>query len=219
MAASADPFIVDSTSRLRHLLHAGFGDYVERTRDWRTVRAACSALKKIGRVQSTSAEQNLEAKKIVTGDLIDSLAIVVRGDWLSSESLDDTKAWCCAAEQAIDAIFSISAEPDKVATDIVRALHHSTFESVMEEDADSPLPPARFFFVLGHVAMNLLLYVRERRGEERRGLGRARRRGSERARRRGSERARRRGSERARRRGSGRARGSGQLAPFPPVLL
>ena len=160
MAASADPSIVDSTSRLRHLHQAGFGDYVERTRDWRTVRAACAALKKIGRVQDSADEQEAEAKVIVVGDIIESLATVVRGDWLSDE-VDDTKRWCCAAEQAVDAIFKISSAPDKVVKDVVSCMHHTTFESVMEEDIDSPLPLARFFFVLGHVAMNLLLYTED----------------------------------------------------------
>ena len=127
MAAAADPAIVDSTSRLRHLLQAGFGGYVERTRDWKTARAAAAALKKIGRVQATAADLDLEAKAIVVGDLIDSLSAVARGDWLS-EDVEDTKRWCCAAEQAVDAIFSIAEAPDKTAAEIVKAMHRATFE-------------------------------------------------------------------------------------------
>ena len=51
MGASSDPSIVDSASRLRHLLVAGLGDYTEENRDWATAKSAAYALQRVSRVK------------------------------------------------------------------------------------------------------------------------------------------------------------------------
>ena len=81
--ASADPSLVDSTSRLKHLQEAGFGEYVEKNRDWKTARAAAVALQKIGRIQEQVEKGG--AKDIIIDNLIEACKTVVRGDWINTE--------------------------------------------------------------------------------------------------------------------------------------
>ncbi len=153
MAGSADRSIVDSASRLRLLFEAGLGDYTEEHRDWKVARAAACALQRVGRAQVDASS----AKYIVLEQIIERLCMVARGDWCLDNSTKDTLTWFSAAEQALVALFVISPEPEIACAEIIQGMATSTFG----DDVSSchSLRLARFFFVLGHIALKLLVYT------------------------------------------------------------
>ncbi|GMH55568.1 hypothetical protein TrST_g6467 [Triparma strigata] len=154
MASSADASIVDSSSRLRHLCESGFGSYVETRKDYSVARSAARALMKVGRI-----EPGNEAKRMIGEDIIEGLCAVIRGDWIDDnvDGADTTRKWFGAAEDSINALFSFASEPDFHASEMIKSMSMSTFS----EDETSPLRLARFLFVLGHVAIKLLLYTEQ----------------------------------------------------------
>jgi condensin complex subunit 1 len=160
MAGSADRSIVDSASRLRLLLEAGLDDYTEENRDWKTARAAACALQRVDRTQVDPAS----AKYIVLEQLIERLCMVARGDWCVDGSTKDTLAWFSAAEQAIVALFVIAPEPEVACAEIIQGMTASTFG----DECCHSLRLARFFFVLGHIALKLLVYTESISGAVRR---------------------------------------------------
>jgi condensin complex subunit 1 len=160
MAGSADRSIVDSASRLRLLFEAGLGDFTEEHRDWKTARAAACALQRVGRAHVDPSS----AKYIVLEQIIERLCMVARGDWCVDENTNDTLAWFSAAEQAIVALFVISPEPEIACAEIIQGMATSTFD----DDECHSLRLARFFFVLGHIAMKLLVYTESLSGSVRR---------------------------------------------------
>jgi len=165
MGAGADPGLVDSLSRLRLLLDAGFGENVEESRDWSSVRSAALALQKIGHVQ-TNLEEN-SAKAIVLDQLIEALSAVTRGDWCHDDSTLDTNGWFGAAEQCINAIVSICENPEEICSNIVKSMEKSILRNTTESTISSTRL-ARLFFVLGHVAIKLLVFTEELCGAVRR---------------------------------------------------
>ena len=80
-------------------------------------------------------------------------------------SESDTRAWFGAAEDSINSLFSLACQPEKHAAQIVRLLAESAFG----EDEVDPLVLARFFFVLGHVAVRSLLYAEKLTKEVKKG--------------------------------------------------
>ena len=156
MASSADPGIVDSLSRLRLLLDTGFGDRCHESRDWASMRSAAIALQKIGRIGAEVKENS--AKSIVLEQLVDSLSCVVRGDWCRDNVENDTLMWFSACEQAINAIVAVCKNPEHVCAEIVRSLEESVLRG---STLISPLRLSRLFFVLGHIAIKLLVYSEE----------------------------------------------------------
>ena len=90
-------------------------------------------------------------------DLINErLVAVARGDWCN-DTEEDTNAWFCAAEQAINAIFTISPAPEKVSMEILLGHQQCIFGDGSNESHSLRL--SRFFFVLGHIALKLLIYT------------------------------------------------------------
>lgn len=90
-------------------------------------------------------------------DLINErLVAVARGDWCD-DTEEDTNAWFCAAEQAINAIFTISPAPEKVSMEILLGHQQCIFGDGSKESHSLRL--SRFFFVLGHIALKLLIYT------------------------------------------------------------
>jgi len=166
MGASADATIVDTAARLRLLLEKGIGDSVEEEHDWSTIRSAARALQRIARPDSDP----LSARSIVLEQIIERLGAVARGDWCVDENESDTLLWFSAAEQAIDAIFVVSCEPEKDSAEILRGLEASTFGFGQGERYPTchSLRLSRFFFVLGHIALKLLVYTEEVNGSVRR---------------------------------------------------
>ena len=162
MVGGEDREVLDSTSRLRCLCEAGFGD----TADWEGARAAAVAVSNLGRVEDETEEGS--PKNLVARDIIDGLKRVVRADWVRTNPAHaelDTRAWFGAAEDSINALFSIAGQPEKHAAQIVKLLAEATFG----EDEVDPLVLARFFFVLGHVAIRSLLYAEKLTKEVKKG--------------------------------------------------
>lgn len=156
MAASADAKIVDSAYRLQNLYDAGLGDYTEEHRDWNTARSAANALQRVGRAKVDPSS----ARYIILDLITERLVSVARGDWCEDGNQEDTNAWFSAAEQAINAIFTISPAPEKVAFEILMGHQTAIFGSPENpcQSTDS-LRLSRFFFVLGHIALKLLIYT------------------------------------------------------------
>ena len=154
MAASADRSIVDSKSRLKLLLDSALGDYTEERRDWMSARAAAMALQRIERAQVDLSC----AKYLVLERIVERLCEVARGDWCSDTSDRDTLQWFSAAEQVIGAIFVICPEPEVACSEIIRGMHAQTL-GCTEADECHPFRLARFFHVLGHIALKLLVYT------------------------------------------------------------
>jgi condensin complex subunit 1 len=155
MGASADKSIIDSKSRLKLLLDSCLGDDTEHVKDWRLARTSACALQKIDR----AVPDEECAKYLVLERILEQLATVVRGDWCSDDDRD-TLEWFSASEEAVKALFVISPNPEEACSDIVRVLYASTFRNV-EGSACHSLRLARFFHVLGNIALNLLCYTEE----------------------------------------------------------
>lgn len=160
MGAGADRSIVDSKSRLKLLLDAGLGDYMQDRRDWRLAGAAATALQRIGRPKVDPTD----AKYLVLERIMEELCAVARGDLCNDDNKDDTLKWFSAAQEAIKALFTICPEPEKACSEIIVAMHRATFE----EDSCHSLRLARFFHVLGQIALNLLVYTEALSGSVRR---------------------------------------------------
>jgi len=156
MGSSADKSIVDSKSRLKLLLDFCLGDYAEEKKDWKLVRATSCALQKAER----AVVDEECAKYLVLERIIEQLCAVTRGDWCSDDRKRDTLQWFSAAEEAIKALFVISPCPEKACAEIVRGMYLTTFRNNQESQCHS-LRLARFFHVLGNVALNLLCYTEE----------------------------------------------------------
>lgn len=156
MGATADSRIVDSASRLRHLLQAGLGDYTEEHRDWASAKSAAYALQRVSRVKPDLSS----AKFLVLEQIVERLSIVIQGDWCDDESENDTLAWFGAAEEAINAIFAICPAPDQVSKLIIIAMQGSTFgdANANSEHFCHSLRLSRFFFVISHISLKLLVY-------------------------------------------------------------
>lgn len=165
MGASADRSIVDSASRLKLLLESGVGEEVEESRDWKTMRSAAYVLQ---RVQAPT--DPLSAKALVLEQIVERLGFVVRGDWCRDTNSHDTEQWFAATEHAISALFVVCLEPELECAEIIRTMSASIFgsENMEETDSCSDVRLARFFFVLGHVALKILVYTEGVSGSVRR---------------------------------------------------
>jgi len=160
MAASADRSIVDSKSRLKTLLDVALGDATEERRDWKMASAASVALQCVARAE---VDQTC-AKYLVLERIIEQLCAVTRGDWCIDNNERDTLEWFSAAEQALGALFVVSPQPEVSCADIIRGMHMQTFSAT----ECHPLRLARFFHVLGHIALKLLVYTEALSGTVRR---------------------------------------------------
>lgn len=157
MAAGADEkgrVLVDSKSRLKLLLDSCLGEHAEEHKDWKLVRAASCALQKVDRALVDEGC----AKYLVLERILEQLAVVCRGDWCIDEQHQDTLQWFSASEEAIKAVFKISPFPEESCSEIVRGMFVQTFKTGTGSDCHS-LRLARFFHVLGNVALNLLCYT------------------------------------------------------------
>ncbi|CAJ1944395.1 unnamed protein product [Cylindrotheca closterium] len=163
MAANTDSSIVDSKSRLKTLLDVALGDETEERRDFGVVRAAAIALQRIERAQVDPTC----AKYLVLERIMEQLCAVARGDWCVDLNEKDTMEWFSASEEAISALFIISPSPEICCADIIRGMHAQTLGSGSVEKCN-PLRLARFFHVLGHIALKLLVYTEALSGTVRR---------------------------------------------------
>lgn len=154
MGAGADKSIVDSKSRLKVLLDSGLGDYTEDHKNW---KLACASAYALQRVERAVVNPNC-AKYLVLDLLMEQLCAVARGDWCVDECKKDTLEWFAAAEESIKALFKISPYPERSCSEIIRGMYQTTFVQ-SEDDMCHSLRLARFFHVLGSIALNLLCYT------------------------------------------------------------
>ena len=117
-----------------------------------TARSASCALQRVARAKVDPSS----AKYIILDLINERLVAVARGDWCD-DTEEDTNAWFCAAEQAINAIFTISPAPEKVSMEILLGHQQCIFGDGSRESHSLRL--SRFFFVLGHIALKLLIYT------------------------------------------------------------
>lgn len=164
MAAHADKSIIDSKFRLKTLLDTALGDYTESRRDWQVARAAAIALQHVERAQVNPSC----AKYLVLERIMEQLCSIARGDWCIDGNGRDTTEWFSAAEEAIAAVFVIAPEPEAACADIIRGMYSQTLNDTSVSEVH-PLRLARFFHVLGHIALKLLVYTEALSGVVRRG--------------------------------------------------
>ena len=166
MGAKANPSILDSASKLRTLLDSGLGDHTEESRDWKTARAASCLLQNMTPIKPDPHS----AKYLVIEMILERLCVIVHGDWCDDADSKDTKAWFGAAEQAINAIFILSHEPENICKMIIRVLEATTFGFGTESPHQTchSLQLCRFFFVVSHMALKLLVYTETLSGSVRR---------------------------------------------------
>lgn len=165
MAANADRGIIDSKSRLKTILDTALGDYTEENRDWRIAYSGALALQRVerARVDPTCA------KYLVLERIIEQLCAIGRGDWCVDNIERDTLEWFATSEQVIAALFIISPEPEISCAAIIRGMHAQTLGSdTSSVEECHPLRLARFFHVLGHIALKLLVYTEALSGAVRR---------------------------------------------------
>jgi condensin complex subunit 1 len=168
MAATSDRGIVDSKSRLKMISDHALGDYTEEHRDWKLAHSGALALQRVERAEVDTTS----AKYLVLEYIIEQLCAIARGDWCIDTVERDTLGWFSAAEQVISAIFIIAPEPEVCCADIIRGMHNITLgngTSTVEEC--HPLRLARFFHILGHIALKLLVYTEALSGSVRRANG------------------------------------------------
>ena len=182
MGAGADRTIIDSKSRLKLLLDSGFGamhqpatstNFAEidddnsptllPTNHWAIGRAAAICLQRIERAQVDPTD----AKYLVLERIIDELSILSQGNMCLDDSEKDTLQWFSTAEHSIKALFVISPEPEIVCKNIVVQMCQTTFQDGF--NSIHSLRLARFFYVLGQIAISLLVYTEALSGSVRRG--------------------------------------------------
>ena len=161
MGAGADRSIVDSKSRLKLLLDAGLGDMTRQTNNWKLAGASAVALQRIARAEVDPSD----AKYLVLERIMEELCTICRGEWCNDEEKNDTLQWFSASEQAIKALFVISPEPELACKEIITGMYNSTFR----ESTAHSLRLARFFHILGQIALNLLVYTEALTSSVRRG--------------------------------------------------
>ena len=153
MGASADLSLIDSKSRLKFLLDSGLGEFMQEKKDWRLAKAAAIVLQRMNRARVDPSD----AKYLVLEHIMQELSAVTRGDLCGDSNKQDTLSWFSAAEESIKALFVIAPEPEILCRDIIMGMSNMTFQE--GETTCHPLRLARFFHVLGHIALNLLVYT------------------------------------------------------------
>lgn len=162
MGAGADRSIIDSKSRLKLLLDAGLGEMLQESNNWKLGGAAAICLQRIARAQVDPSD----AKYLVLERIMEELCNICRGDWCHDDDTNDTLQWFSTAEHAIKAIFVISPEPEVACKNIIVGMYNTTLREGITSVHSLRL--ARFFHVLGQIALNLLVYTEALSGSVRR---------------------------------------------------
>lgn len=163
MGAGADRSIIDSKSRLKLLLDAGLGDTMKEFHSWKLAGAASICLQRIARAQVDASD----AKYLILERILEELCSICRGDLCQDDDAKDTLQWFSAAEHAITAIFVISNEPEVACKNVLVGMYEATMGGGVSTVHSLRL--ARFFHVLGHTALNLLVYTEALSASVRRG--------------------------------------------------
>ena len=151
MGAAADRSLVDSKSRLKLLLDSCLGDFRKEQNDWGLAAAGATVLQRVsrGKVDPT------DAKYLVIERIIEELCLIACGEDCKDGSEDDTRRWFSAADTSIKALFVVAPHPEGACAEIIRSMQARVFGG----DACPTLRLARFFHVLGQIALHLLVYT------------------------------------------------------------
>ncbi len=175
MGAKANSALVGSPDRMKCLLECGLGKHTQKCHDWPTVMATCRVL------QQCSLPAGADSSEAPIFDAcILKLVHFLQGQWSvplnnysTIEEIRNADAemqhWFAAAEQAISVIFKLSSQPEVTCSCIVKSMASDTIgiglptEHQPEEPLQgcSSLALARLCFVLGDVALKLLVYSEE----------------------------------------------------------
>jgi condensin complex subunit 1 len=164
MAANALPEVI--VSHLPALLQVGFGPRAKEHTSF--TRNVCAALQKVvaARQKETREATSRIAEKMLgkaeVDDICEKLLALLQTPAVSFDANGRAvhdEAWYPAAEQAVGALFCLHAQPETVCGELLKSLARGVTGLV--EDAGSASAKAstlaRFFFVLGHVSIKLLL--------------------------------------------------------------
>ncbi|CBN77248.1 conserved unknown protein [Ectocarpus siliculosus] len=163
MGSSANPTLVNDLSRLEVIRETALGRATMESRDWRTVRCACIALLR--------CDPGVVLKSKEVDLILPRLIYFLQGKWcvaVTGETSDEERAaadaemksWFAAAEQAIAVLFHLNRAPEALGAAVVRRIAADTLSS----DSASPHALARLCFVLGHLALKLLVYSEDLAG-------------------------------------------------------
>lgn len=151
MGAAADQSLVDSKSRLKLLMDACLGESMKESNDWALVAAGATVLQRVSRAKVDPTD----AKYLVLERIVEELCIVASGENCIDGSEADTRRWFAASENTIKALFIVAPHPEAACGEIVKSMQMRVFGS----ESCSTLRLARFFHVLGQVALHLLVYT------------------------------------------------------------
>lgn len=150
MGASADQSLVDSKSRLKLLYDSCLGDFMKERNDWTLASAGATVLQRLSRGKVDPSD----AKYLVLERIIEELCIIICGENCLDDSEADTRSWFVASESAVKALFVISPQPELACAEVIRSMEATVFCS----ESCNTLRLARFFHVLGQIALHLLVY-------------------------------------------------------------
>jgi condensin complex subunit 1 len=167
MATKVKQSVADSLPRLEAIASYALGKQTQEARDWKAVRAACLVLQQCsppsGAGDKTSA---------IVETCISRLCQFLQGQWcVSEQGLDleqqaeaeaDMLEWFAAAEQAIAVIFALSPRPELQCAACIKKVAFSTVVLPSDKATEvSSLSLARLCFLLGHIALKLLVYTED----------------------------------------------------------
>ncbi len=175
MGAKANSALVGSPDRMKCLLECGLGKHIQKCHDWPTVMATCRVLQQCSLPASADSPE-----APILDACIFKLVHFLQGQWSvplnnysTIEEVREADAemqhWFAAAEQAISVIFKLSSQPEATCSCIVKSMACDTIGigSLNEQQpaellqSCSSLALARLCFVLGDVALKLLVYSEE----------------------------------------------------------
>ena len=83
------------------------------------------------------------------------LAAVIKGDW-STDDRQECKSWFRAAEEAINALYHISAQADEVMSNVIISMYNDIYAAATNA---SSIQLAKFLFVIGAASLRTLVFA------------------------------------------------------------
>jgi condensin complex subunit 1 len=174
MVAAADPQVIDSAGRLSLLVDNGIAGGAEGKCDYGLVRVSAIALQKLVTVVGSKKSRSVVSLPLKQQRIVSDAVEKMQGFLCNNTDYDAStdRQWYPAAEQVVNAIFCLSDEPEKCCEPVVKALSTAAAKSMEPEaDGDANAEAAvtrnaskaaamsKLFFVLGHVALKLLVHT------------------------------------------------------------
>ena len=154
MMSISKPIVINNVENLKLLSEIVFGDAAKARKDYVLVRHACAAL---DAVPSSKDKGPSEA----VNQLIMKIEQIICGAWgFSTTNQMDNTTWYPCAQQGLRVIFKHCFKPDRVCERIVHQCARDIFSNESNNRA-SASQMSRFFFLIGEVAVDLLLHTEE----------------------------------------------------------